>query len=374
MRQQPTRAAILAAAAILVLIALFVLVGPAAHWLASYDNDGHPTPEQIDAARGRIFQVTTAILAIGALWYTARNHRISQGNHRLSLEQYKLAERGQVTERFGLAIEQLGSSSEDIRIGAIYILERIARDSAADHPAVMEVLCSFVRRRTVEMVYEDNESKDEGISPEPDVQAALTIIARRDTAQDRRPVNLEGANLAGAHLKGANLKSANLICSDLRKAHLQGANLQGARFFKANLSYTYLHDANVSRADLRWANMEHVWANRTDFRNARFWGADLRRADLHNADLRKADLSRKEVPMVTPPGADYSMTHLKGPFPEGWEVSRYNFPAVKMNGAILLGAQLQEADLHGVEGLTRDQIAATADHTGAHLPDYLAGG
>jgi uncharacterized protein YjbI with pentapeptide repeats len=289
------------------------------------------------------------------------------------LEQHKLTERVQITERFGHAIEQLGSSSADIRIGAIYILERIARDSAADHPAVIEVLCSFVRRRTIGRSGEDTESRDEDINPEPDVQAALTIIARRDSTQDSRPIDLKGANLAGAHLEGADLRSADLRYTDLRKAHLQGADLQGAFFFKANLSYTYLHDANVSHADLRWANMEHVWANRTDFRNARFWGADLRRADLHKADLRKADLSRKVVPKVTPPGADYSMTHLKGPFPEGWEVSSHNFPAVKLNGAILLGAQLQEADLQGVEGLTRDQIAGTANHTSAHLPDYLAG-
>lgn len=370
MRRQFTRVAVLTAASIVVLIALVVLIGPAAHWLASYDRGGRPTPEQIDAARGRVFQVATAVLAIGALWYTARNHGISQESHRLSLEQYKLAERGQVTERFANAIEQLGSSSTDIRIGAIYILERIARDSATDHPAVMEILCSFIRRRTAESPAGSTQP-EEGVSPEPDVQAALTIIARRDSAQDRRPVDLQGASLVGAHLEGADLKKADLRFTNLRRAHLHGADLQGAFFFKADLSGTYLHGANMSHADLRWAIMKHAWANRTDFRNAFFWGADLRNADLHQADLRKADLSRKEVAMVTPPGSGYSMTHLQGPFPEGWEVASHSFPAVNMSGAIMLGAQLQEADLRGAEGLTHDQIVATAGHAGAHLPDYL---
>jgi uncharacterized protein YjbI with pentapeptide repeats len=277
-----------------------------------------------------------------------------------------------VAERFANAIEQLGSSSEDIRIGAIYTLEQIARDSVSDHPAVMEVLCSFVRRRTAGKPDEGTEP-GEHISPEPDVQAALTIIARRDSAHDGRPIDLQGANLAGAHLEGADLKSADLRFANLRKAHLQGANLHGAFLAKADLSYAYLHGAKMSRADLRWAIMIHTWANRTDFRNAIFWGADLRNADLHQADLRKADLSSKEVTAVTPPGAEYSMTHLQGPFPEGWELSSHSFPSVRMNGTIMLGVQLQEADLRGVEGLTHDQIAATADHASAHLPDYLSG-
>jgi uncharacterized protein YjbI with pentapeptide repeats len=362
----------LVAAAVFTLIVLVVLVGPAAHWLAAYDKGSHPTPDEIDAARGRIFQVATAILAIGALWYTARNHGISKEGQRLSLEQYKLAERGQVTERFANAIEQLGSSSEDIRIGAIYILERIARDSVTDHPAIMEILCSFVRRRTSSAQDEVIESSEDS-HPEPDVQTALTIIARRDSIQDSKPIDLNGANLAGVHLESANLKSADLRFTNLRKAHLHGANLQGAFLAKADLSGTYLHGASMRRADLRWATMKHAWANGTDFQCARFWGADLRNADLHRADLRKADLSKKEVPMVTPPGSKYSMTHLQGPFPEGWDISSHDFPSVRINDAILLGAQLQEADLRGVDGLTREQVVSTANHVGARLPEYLIG-
>ena len=50
-----------------------------------------------------------------------------------------------MTDRYTKAIEQLGSDKLDVRIGGIYALERIARDSARDHPAVMEVLTTFIR-------------------------------------------------------------------------------------------------------------------------------------------------------------------------------------------------------------------------------------
>ena len=35
-----------------------------------------------------------------------------------------------------------------MRIGGIYALERIARDSAKDHPTVMEVLTAFIREHS----------------------------------------------------------------------------------------------------------------------------------------------------------------------------------------------------------------------------------
>jgi hypothetical protein len=53
---------------------------------------------------------------------------------------HELTEQGQVTDRYTKAIEQLESEKLDVRIGGIYALERVARDSARDHPTVMEVL------------------------------------------------------------------------------------------------------------------------------------------------------------------------------------------------------------------------------------------
>ena len=68
--------------------------------------------------------------------YTARNFRLSR--------------EGQVTDRYTKAIEQLGSDKLDVRIGGIYALERVARDSRRDHPTVMEVLAAFVREHSRE--------------------------------------------------------------------------------------------------------------------------------------------------------------------------------------------------------------------------------
>jgi hypothetical protein len=71
-------------------------------------------------------------------------------NFNLSRRTFELTEQGQVTDRFTKAIEQLGSDKADVRIGGIYALERIARDSAKDHPTVMEVLTTFIREHSHE--------------------------------------------------------------------------------------------------------------------------------------------------------------------------------------------------------------------------------
>ena len=90
----------------------------------------------MDNARGRLLTLGAGLFAAGALVFTARN--------------FTLSREGQVTDRYTKAIEQLGSDKLDVRIGGIYALERVARDSARDHPTVMEVLTAFIREHSRE--------------------------------------------------------------------------------------------------------------------------------------------------------------------------------------------------------------------------------
>ena len=52
----------------------------------------------------------------------------------------------QITERFTRAIVQLGDELMALRLGGIYALERISKDSAKAHWQVMEVLMAYVRK------------------------------------------------------------------------------------------------------------------------------------------------------------------------------------------------------------------------------------
>ena len=66
---------------------------------------------------------------------------------RVSSQTLQANTRQQTSDRFVKAIEQLGNddTSPDVRLGGIYGLEQLARDSPSDHPAVFDVLAAFVR-------------------------------------------------------------------------------------------------------------------------------------------------------------------------------------------------------------------------------------
>lgn len=165
--------------------------------------------------------------------------------------------REQVGDRYLRAVEQLGSGMLEVRIGAIYALERVTVDSATDHPIVMEVLAAFIRERSREPwpIPEPNISPARAHAfPRPDVQAALTVIGRRNVGCARGQIDLTAAVLPGALMFGADLTRVRLVSADLRGAVVHsGTKFTDAKLVNADLSGADLTDADLTRADLTGA-------------------------------------------------------------------------------------------------------------------------
>ena len=194
----------------------------------------------------------TALLL--GLYFTWRGQQNAQA-------QLELNRRGQITERFTQAIDQLGSKDLEIRLGGIYSLERTAYEDRDHHWPVMEVPTAYVRqhasRRPKKESSEDVSPADRD-APEPDIQAILSVIGRRSEYHTNRevepgPIDLRGSNLRGANLQGANLRGAILRASDLSRASLRGADLREASLAGTILEGARLNDAKVHGADLRLA-------------------------------------------------------------------------------------------------------------------------
>jgi hypothetical protein len=290
----------------LALAVTWLLFVPTADWLAHHDVGsaaGSLHETALDNARGRLLTLSAGLFAAGALIFTARNFTVS----RQTLE---LTEQGQVTERYTKAIEQLGSDKQDVRIGGIYALERIARDSARDHPTVMEVLAAFIREHSREPwpVPEATNSRGrEHRFPRPDVQAALTVIGRRDSGQDRQRIDLTAAVLPGALLFGDDLTRVRLADADLSHAHLRLVKLAEANLYGANLAGADLTGAELSAANLTGANLTGA-----DLTGAKFPDAILTSADLTNAILRLADFTGAEL--------HHAQWSAAWPAPDEWEL------------------------------------------------------
>jgi uncharacterized protein YjbI with pentapeptide repeats len=199
--------------------------------------------------------------------------------------------------RLRIAIEQLENHPIETSLAVINDLEQIAQNHPHYHWIIMNILTNFIRKNTL---YISQEKLTSNLSAKlrADIQAALTVIARRDVNKDAeneqldlshtdmRGVNLNGANLQQINLYQANLAGANLAKANLAGAILSAANLEGANLYLANLEGAILSAANLKGANLKGANLHCA-----SLYLAELHGAILNDAILDRANLREAKLS-----------------------------------------------------------------------------------
>jgi uncharacterized protein YjbI with pentapeptide repeats len=347
------------AVALAACLTLAALIGPAARYLAGErapltdvertEMTAAERVEAVNSARHTLVQAVTGLVVIGGvaftalgLWYTAQTLNTTQ--------------EGQLTDRYTKAVEQLGSTKSDVRLGGIYALQRLASDSTRDRDSIRNVLSAFVRNHDMCTLQPGEKTPPKRCSdgngaisaplvrPPADVAAALTIaptlnalnnsgkdIGRADFSYSRFP----RADLLGADLNGADLTGANLTGADLTGAYLTGANLTLAN----------LKGADLSGANLNGANLDNVWLNGADLGGADLSGAYLTVAILSGANLNGADLS----------GADLDGTNLNGA-----NLTGATLTGATLDSAYLNGAYLYDADLRGVRGVTEQEVRAVA--------------
>lgn len=151
-----------------------------------------------------------------------------------------------ITERFVRVMELLGDEKLEVRLGGIYALERIARDSPTDQNAVTEVLSTYIREHATWNAEEPAPARLRS-----DIQAILTVLGRRTWAgNEEESLDLHATSLATAYLPFARLQRAFLYEADLRGAMLYNADLRGAWLWKAHLHNTILEGAHLEGTDL----------------------------------------------------------------------------------------------------------------------------
>jgi uncharacterized protein YjbI with pentapeptide repeats len=305
-----------------------------------------------------ITQTATALAALGALVFTGMSLNVTQSQN---AAQNDLAAQSQYTDRYTKAVDQLGQQGLDrlqIRLGGIYALERLASDSPRDQPTIIEVLSAFVR--TNSPVEKDGKNPCPfseflwSSLPPSDVQAALTVLGRRNPTHDNKTrIDLSRTCLNFADLSSADLAGADLDYSDLVGADLTGANLTRADLSSSNLKSARLDAAHLAEAHLVSANLTGAGLTGVDLTSAGLLDANLSwahatRAHIADADLTKADLSHSDLV-----GVDLTDANLLG---AGLFVAN-------LTGANLTGANLTRADLNSSNLSSANLSNATHDST-----------
>jgi hypothetical protein len=262
-------------------------------------------------------------------------------NVRIAQQNAAVMRDGQITERFTKAIELLGATHADgtihfgVRLGGIYALERIARDSVQrDNRAVMDVLTAYVRENAPNRSHAvnlalgpwQNPMTDSPRSIVPprrvpgnlfdqipgrraDVDAIVAVLGRRTEAQraDYHLLDLSYSDLRGLRLGSGVYDNISLEKSDLRNTKFRLTSFIGVSF----------EEANLEGADVRGANFEGAVFVRANLQRVRFGGANLAHASFLDAKLQGADLS--EVKGLVPSQITHALVddQTKLPFESG---------------------------------------------------------
>jgi Pentapeptide repeats (8 copies) len=226
--------------------------------------------------------IFSVLLVAAGLFYTNAANRAQQ----------KLAEQGQVTDRFGTAIDQLGSGNLDVRLGGVYALERLMHDASGDEANIIEVLSAYIRDHTgTSAAVSQATTSPAPPHPSTDVQATLTVLGRRPDPASHVRIDLTWADLTGADLTDANLADADLREADLAGGYLRSTDLVGAALRNANLAGAYLRFADLAGAYLRYDNLTSA-----NLRSANLAGANLSGAKLTGVQLTGANLTKARWP------------------------------------------------------------------------------
>jgi hypothetical protein len=148
--------------------------------------DGPKRIELRHDERATLLQSLTAILVLIGAYVTWRQLQVSR--------------EGQVTERFTRAVEQLGNDKRDVRLGAIYALEAIARAPSVGASTIVDILSAYVREHAPWPAPQDSQaaqlkspsSPREAVRFPPlhvraaDVEAAIKVMQRILPRANRR--------------------------------------------------------------------------------------------------------------------------------------------------------------------------------------------
>lgn len=278
--------------------------------------------DQLDVEAGirsTLVQLLGGAVVVFGLYFTARGFHLTREGH--------------ITDRYAKAIEHLGSSNADVRIGGIYSLARIARDSHVDAQMIIEVLTAFVREHT-----RTGHRKPSDAKIEADVQTAISVLATRPNIhREQQPLDFYHSGLNDANFRHGDFRKAMFYYS-----RLDGALFAGAKLDDAALSFCTAQSAAFTSSTARGAHFVNA-----KYINGWFLAADLTDCDFYGCDLTGSDFGRRYAEEGDHPLPPAVLTNAR-------------FTKAKLKGTNLRGV-----DLRTVRGLTPEQLkeAITDDNT-----------
>jgi uncharacterized protein YjbI with pentapeptide repeats len=360
---------------VVVIFLVFLFIYAAA--LVAVDSVAGKFDQRIEAAKVFFPIVLAFIGGPFLIWRVVTSHlsAVAAGNQAATTRETHY------TSLFTKAVEQLGSTREviaarnpeqgaaeentishteanlEVRLGAIYALERIAQDSERDHWPIMEVLSAYVRNEqncgmpTLAHPIAGKGKEAPNVRPRVDIQAALTVIGRRSPERVKYEkekgysLDFSRASLKGVIMENGDFSDASFFACSLDFANFNRTNLDRAKFSSATLQKTSFFSSKLNRAEFTSSKIEHAHFDNAeiqggyfgsstiknttfnytllsdgDFAGANISGAHFLKANLDNVNFRKSNFEWMTSPVVGFHEADFG----------GWDNSWCRFEDVEI--------------------------------------------
>ena len=240
-------------------------------------TDQFVTVELLNDYRRLALQSMGGVVIILGLYFTYKRVRaIEKTTH--------ITEQGHITDRLTKAVEQLADDRRSVQIGAVFALERIARDSDKDLRMVIDILAAYIRNDHVRWKGENSHDDLQQVTRE--ATAALAVISRLNKQNPvYRPIDL----------KGAFLKKADLSGLYLNLAHFDGAELAFVDFTETFLKQSSFNETNLYKANFRSADLSNATLKSSNGKGAIFSYADCYQAQFRRSKLNYAEFIKTKV-------------------------------------------------------------------------------
>jgi len=304
----------------------------------------------VDKFRSTLSQSIGGLLFLVGLYFTARN--------------VFAAEQTRLTKTFSDAITQLGSVDKDgvpvipVRLGGIYALERLSRDSPKDAYVICRILSQYVQVESNKW----RETLKSKVDPPtlPDIEAALIvlgIIARGKQLRRGEALRFFDAFLPNLTLSGRSLGNFHFHRTVLAGSRLDNTDCTRAGFQACDLVSCSFANSRLVKCEFNKVEGRGIILSSVQGAQSTFLACDLREAEFVDSALEKCEFSDSDLS-----GSIFTRAKMVGAV-----ISKTN-----VAGAVFDGADLSNADFRTAVGLTADQIAAARRQPApSQLPTYL---
>jgi hypothetical protein len=340
--------------------------------------------EQAEAARhlatvGGTF-LGGLVATILVVWRTVLTHRQTK----VGEDQRRLSEQIHFTTLFTKAVEQLGATREEkekdgakdivktlpnvsVRIGAIYALGRIGKESITDNIPILDILSSYVRENSpLPPAVDQSQTKTLSVSiVRDDVKAAFDVICsinsifKIERIEKDHFVYLGKCYLPNMIIHHSTITNFSFADSNLEKADIRHSSIHNCTLVATKMKGSVISSSKIKYCRATVANLTGLMMDGSHIDNSTFSGSDLSNSYILSSNFSACSFDESTMNKVNLSMESTECTFNRMILCNDTHLGIYDFQ------------NWNPPDLRKCKGLNQENIETMISCENTILPDHL---